>query len=405
MEINLEKEFNSFLSINQKAAINAAATIAEKYNFKIFLIGGIVRDLIMQNQIKDIDITVVGNAIDFCGILEKESKYKIISTQDNLKTAKVIYENGVEIDFASTREEIYPQAGHLPLIKNFGCDLNSDVKRRDFTINTLAISLLKSDKYCLVDNYNGYNDIQNKQIKILHDKSFVDDPSRIIRALKFMLRFDFNIEENTYSLMQNYLKNVDKTSPLERVKNELKQYFSTDNPKLYEKIIETNTYKLISDNVILQFNADYFNEIKKYNLFDDKNKWFLYFLLLIFKSDFATERLNLNSTEKKVIQDLKSLYSNRIKNDNYSVYKNFIDKEDLAIAGYYIITGNNYVIKFLEELKGIKVLITGNDLISLGLKPSPLFNEIFDFVLKEKLNGNLRTKEEEITFVKKLQNH
>jgi tRNA nucleotidyltransferase/poly(A) polymerase len=402
MSVSLIQEFNNLLSEEYKEAINAAAGIARLHNIKIYLIGGIVRDLIMQNAIKDIDITVETNAIDFCKILEKEADFKLLAIQDNLKTAKMIYKNGTEIDFASTREEKYDKSGNLPVAYNFGCNLKDDVKRRDFTINTLAVSLSEQDKYTLTDYYDGYNDIINRQIRILHENSFIDDPSRIIRALKFKQRFDFDIENNTFSLMHKYLKNVNNTMPLERIKGELKQYFSIDNDSLYNYIIETEAYKLISDNAILNFNTDYYNEIISYNLFNNENKWLIFFILLIFKSDFATERLNLNSEEKAAISDLKELYYSKIKNDNYDIYKAFNKKSNMAIAAYYIITGSIYVKKFLSELKDIKVVINGDDLIKLGLKPSPLFNEIFDKILKEKLDGKLSSKEEEINFVKNL---
>ncbi len=401
MAILLETEFNRSINDEYKAAIYAASCAAEKNNIKIFLIGGIVRDIIMHHQIKDIDIAVLSDAVEFSKILEKDADFKIISVQDNLRTVKAQFINGVEIDFASTRQEKYDKSGFLPIAYNFGCDLKSDVQRRDFTINTLALSLTGEDKYSLIDYFNGYNDILNKQIKILHEKSFIDDPSRIIRALKFMVRFDFDIENSTYELIQKYLTDINDTMPLERIKNELKQYFSLDNEKkLYDIVIKTNAYKLISDNVILQFNSDFYNEISKYNLFDNNNKWFLFVLMLIFKSKYAIERLNLSSAEKKSVQDLKELYYNKIPNNNYDIYKAFTDKTNLAVAGYFVITGSNYLIKFLEELKNIHIQTNGNDLINLGFKPSPKFNEIFENILREKLDGKLITKSEELEYIK-----
>jgi hypothetical protein len=200
--------------------------------------------------------------------------------------------------------------------------------------------------------------------------------------------------------MHEYLKNVNNTMPLERIKSELKQYFSIDKNYLYEYITQKEAYKLISDNAVLDFNTDYYNEILSYNLFNNENKWLIFFLLLVFKSDFATERLNLNSEEKAAITDLKEMYYSKIRNDNYSIYKAFNKKSDYAIAAYYIITGSICVKKFLTELKDIKVGINGDDLIKLGLKPSPLFNEIFEKILMEKLNGRLLSKEEEINFAK-----
>ncbi len=398
MFISLEKEFNELLSENQKTAINAAVSVAEKYNIKIYLIGGIVRDLIMQNPIKDIDITVEENAVNFSEILENESKFEVIAIQENLKTAKVRFENGTEIDFASTREERYEKAGNLPVAYNFGCELERDVKRRDFTVNTLAIDLTGDTKYSLIDYYDGITDIKNKKIKILHDKSFIDDPSRIIRALKFAARFDFEPEENTYKLMREYLLNVDKTIPLERIKNELKEYFSINKNDLYEKIIETNAYKLLTDNPVKEISQQNTEIIKPYKLFE--GNWQIYWFLLILNSD--SDRLNLTAEEKKVITEIKTLLNTEIdKTNNLQIHQKYNKKQNEAIGLYYILSGDETVKTFMDTLRHIKLEINGEDLINLGLKPSSYFNDIFNNVLKEKLNGKIKTKEEEINYIKK----
>ncbi len=402
MSLFLKEEFNSFLPAEYKSAIIDSAQIAEKYGIKIYLIGGIVRDLILKNPIKDIDITVESDAIDFCRLLEKECNCKIISIQENLRTAKVKFENNIEIDFASTREEKYQTGGVLPSAHNFGCKLEQDVKRRDFTINTLALDLTGNNKYMFVDYYNGFEDIKNKKIKILHDKSFIDDPSRIIRALKFQIRFDFEFEAKTKNLMDNYLKNIDKSIPLERIKNELRQYFSIKKDNLYKNIIETKAYKLITNNPITEFNSKALNNIASYNLFNQEDLWFIYIILLLVNEPLLEERLNMTAFEKKVITEVKELLKNAPLdiNDKKLIYNTFENKIDLSIAAYYSITEDKSVKKFLDALKQIKVLITGNDLINLGFIPSPYFNELFEKILTEKLDGKLTTKEEELTFVK-----
>ena len=146
MVIFLHKEYEELISVDYKSAILSASKTAEKHNIKIYLIGGIVRDLILKNQIKDIDIAVEYDAVEFAKILEKEVVCEVVAIQENLRTAKVRFENGVEIDFASTREETYTKSGVLPIAHNFGCKLELDVKRRDFTINTLGLKLTGEDK-------------------------------------------------------------------------------------------------------------------------------------------------------------------------------------------------------------------------------------------------------------------
>ncbi len=402
MSISLKEEFNSFLTEEYKNAINLSSLIAEKHGIKIYLIGGIVRDLIMKNPIKDIDIAVEYDALKFCKLLEKESNCEILSIQENLHTAKVKFADGVEIDFASTREEKYLSDGTLPDAYNFGCNLKEDVKRRDFTINTLAIDLTGKNKLMLVDYYNGIEDIKNKKIRILHNKSFIDDPSRIIRALKFQIRFNFEIEAKTNTLMHNYLKNINKSIPLERIKNELRQYFSIENSNIYKKLIETKAYKLITNNPITSFNYRALKDLTLYNLFNEKDLWFIYIVLLLVNEPILEERLNMTSFEKKVINEVKELLAKTPFDidDKKLIYNAFENKIDLSIAAYYSITEEKAVRKFLYALKEIKVLITGNDLIDLGFIPSKYFNELFEKILIEKLDGKLTTKEEELNFVK-----
>ena len=401
MVICLKEKFDSLISEVFADAILCASTAADEICVNIFLIGGIVRDLIMNNSIKDVDIAVQADAIQFGTFLEEKFGCEVVSVQENLRTSKVKFPNGVVIDFASTREERYTESGVLPVAFNFGCELEKDVKRRDFTINTLALKLSGENKFSLVDYFNGYDDIKNGQIKILHEKSFIDDPSRIIRALKFKERFDFEIEEKTSNLMQEYLQNINDKMPLERVKGELRQYFEIKKDGLYSRFIESGAYKLISNNPIMEIDEDRFKSLYEYNLFDEKEKWFIYVMLLVLNSDYAVERLNMTSFEKKVLKEVRELMKKNPVKDKVSVYNLFKNLTDISICVYYVVTGSSLVELFLGALRDIKVLITGNDLINLGFLPSPYFNKLFDAVLKEKLDGKLKTKEEEIGFLKK----
>lgn len=247
------------------------------------------------------------------------------------------------------------------------------------------------EKFSLVDYLGGYEDIQNKKIRIIHNNSFIDDPSRIIRALKFKVRFDFEIEEQTFSLMQDYLNNVDTTMPLERIKGELKQYFSIQKKGIYEYLITTNAYKLIADNPIKKIDD---NRIQ----YED-DLWFIYIALLLVNSNYD-ERLNLSASEKKVLLEVKEMLEMKLPVSNIEVYNSYSNKNDISLRIYYLISQEKTLQRFLTALKQIKVLITGKELIELGFIPSPYFNELFEKVLKEKLDGKLQTKEDELEFVK-----
>lgn len=402
MTISLEKEFLLYIHESFRDSISVVCDAADKYNIELFLIGGVVRDLILGNKIKDIDIAIKGDAVEFAQLLENKYNCKIVSYQENLRTAKVEFPSKAVIDFASTREERYASSGILPEAFNFGCELENDIKRRDFTINTLALSLSAHNRFSLIDFCGGYEDIKKRKIRILHDKSFVDDPSRIIRALKFKVRFGFDIEEKTYCLMREYLENVNHNMPAARIKNELKEYFIIKSRDLYSLIINTGAYKLISDNPVKEINVDTIELLYSFNLFNENELWFVYIVLLLVYSEYSAESLNMTAFEKKVIKETANLLKSEVSiiDSEEVIYNIFNNLTDLSIAAYYLITRNPAVEKFLNALKDIKVLVNGKDLIELGFVPSPYFNEIFNSVLKEKLKGNLLSKEEEIKFIK-----
>ena len=396
---------NSFLSHINKLSCNAlevCISSAKEYGVNIYLIGGIVRDLLLEKELKDIDITVEGNAIEFAKFLESKKNCKIIAVQENLKTAKVRIHGCIDIDFASTREEKYLSPGVMPEAYNFGCDLSKDVKRRDFTINTLAIKLNEPGEYNIIDYFGGLQDLNDCKIRILHPKSFSDDPSRIIRAIKFKKRLDFEYETNTYTLMQNYLKQINQSIPLERIKHELCSYFSMNKNNLYKELINTNAYKLITDNPVIKIEESNICKIKKYISLSKKEQWFIYIIFLLVNCSSIPQRLNLDSKQKKIIQGTKEMLEAEKPSDNFEIYKLFKDKNNLSLFAYYVLTTDDNLIKFIEELKDIQVLTTGHDLIALGLKPSEYFNKIFDKILKEKIFNGIKTKNEELEFVKSL---
>ena len=137
---------------------------------KLFYIGGVVRDELLGRKSFDIDITFVGNAIEYCARFGE-----IIQENPDFGTIRVNVEEQ-EVDFASTRSESYPRKGHLPVVDKIGCSLKEDVLRRDFTINALAKSVTTGE---IIDYTGGLEDLKNKKLRVLHDESFIDDPTPV----------------------------------------------------------------------------------------------------------------------------------------------------------------------------------------------------------------------------------
>lgn len=384
------------------STLKLSGEIADKIGVNIFLIGGFVRDLLLDIENHDIDVCIEYDAIEFANKLTEYTECEILQIQPDLKTAKVKFKEGIEIDFASTREEIYPKASYLPEIKNFCCDLIEDVKRRDFTINSIAISLNSKTFGEIKDYTNGVEDIKNKKIRILHDKSFIDDPSRIIRTIKYSSRLNFEIEAHTYNLLNKYINNFKNNICLSRILNEIKLTFNTNNIKAFEGFLKLNLYKLLGIENVGDINGNKIkNVIKKYK---NVEVWEICLYCLFYNLEKETlkqtiERLNFTKKQKNILQEIHNIKENVVSN-NIEIYKKFKNKTEEALCLYEILNEDKDLQIYFDELKDIKVETTGEDLLKLGLMPSPKFNEILNSILEEKINKNIITKEEEIKFIK-----
>ena len=356
---------------------------------KLFYIGGVVRDEILGKKSFDIDLTYLGNAIEFAKNLPD---IEILKINEPFGTVR-IKSNGQEVDIASTRKEIYERPGHLPTVTEIGCPLKDDVLRRDFTINALAKNYNTGE---IIDYTGGLEDIKNKTLRVLHDESFIEDPTRIIRALKFAVRFNFTLDEHSKKLRDDYLKNINYDMSYKRVKKELVETFNLNSQRAYDEFIEAGIYKLVTEKEVTKPNINIENLVNKYkSLINSSNIWLIYLAAV---GDLS--RLELTKEEKKILDDYLALKDTKL-NTDFDTYKAFENKSIETVLIYGILNDLVPVINYLENLKSIKLEITGDDLQKLGVKPSPKYKECFDKILEAKCcNPNL-SKEDEIKIVKK----
>ena len=371
---------------------------------KLFFIGGVVRDELLGRESFDIDITYVGNAIEYC------SKFgEVIQVNPDFGTVRVNI-GGREVDFASTRSESYPSKGHLPVVEKIGCTLKEDVMRRDFTINALAKSVTTGE---IVDYTGGLEDLKNKKLRVLHDGSFIDDPTRIIRALKFSVRFGFDLDEHTRKLQEDYLANINYDMSYKRVKKELIETFNPHpnfslshsdkgeilpSPKerwdryqlAFEKFINEKIYKLVTPNEV---ELPSVNIEKLINKYEPENIWLIYVGVL---RDLS--RMPLTKIEQKILDDVPE----EKLNDDFELYKAFENARIETVLLYGILKDEQGARHYLDDLRKIKISINGDDLQKLGINPSPKYQEIFDEVLKQKLKNPNMTKDDEINHLKYL---
>lgn len=393
---------------------------------KLFYIGGVVRDELLDKQSIDIDITYVGNAIEYC------SKFgEVIQINPDFGTVRVkipssprreiadfvpstgsghnVSEelNNIIVDFASTRSETYPKKGHLPVVEKIGCSLKEDVLRRDFTINALAKSITTGE---IVDYVGGLKDLKNKKLRVLHDNSFIDDPTRIIRGLKFAMRFNFELEEHTKKLQDEYLKNINYDMSYKRIKKELIETFNAPISNItkeykkqhtFERFINEKIYKLVTPNDVEIPSINIEELIEKYCLDidchvantprNDEHIWLIYVGVL---KDLS--KLPLTKIEQKILDDVPQ----NILNSDFELYKTFENAKIETILLYAILKDQKGAKHYLDNLRNIKISINGKDLQNLGISPSPQYQEIFDEVLKAKLQNPKMTKEDELKIAK-----
>ena len=347
----------------------------------LYYVGGVVRDEILGIPSFDIDFCYEGNAIEFAKSLN------VIKTNPDFGTVRVKYEDE-EIDIASTRKEFYPKVGHLPVVNEIGCSLKEDLKRRDFTINAMAKNTLNDE---IVDYFNGLDDLKNKKLRVLHDKSFIEDPSRIIRGLKFSVRFDFELDEYTQKLQDEYLNNINYDMSYHRIKKELKETFNLNNMKAYDIFIRQNIYKLLGQNQAPQAISKRTQElISKYHI---NEPW------LIYLGQFDLSNFELTHFEKMVLDEYCKLKNINPKSD-FEIYKMF-DKKSIESIILYAISVDEYTaLKYLEKLSKIKLSINSEDLQNLGIKEGKIYREIFDYLLEIKIIRNDLKKEDELNLVK-----
>lgn len=264
----------------------------------LYFVGGVVRDELLGVKSFDTDYCYEGNAIEFA----HSKGLNIIKENTAFGTVRVLY-NDTEIDIASTRVETYPERGKLPKVEIIGCSLEEDVKRRDFTINSLYKRTTDGE---IIDFFGGVNDIKLGRIKVLHDESFIDDPTRILRALKFSVRFEFDLDEITKKLQEKYLENINYDMSFHRLKKELMETFNLNKFEAYEKFVNQKIYKLLGENQIPQQLS---GTIEKYSF---TPMWLKYLGL------YELENIELTRSEKRILEWTKRLNEEKPNNNTPS---------------------------------------------------------------------------------------
>ncbi len=380
----------------------------------VFLVGGFTRDLILDREPGDIDISVVGDARTFSEALADRLE-ATTSTGSQFLTFKIesvkTLPDVASIDIVTARSETYGGPAALPEITP--ASIEDDLKRRDFTINSMAISLSDSFWGNLIDPANGFGDVMRKRIKILHDSSFIDDPTRIFRAVRYAVRLGFSIDSKTSELMSSALGNIDNLSGA-RIRNEFELMLrEPTRVQILRKSEEIGLLGAISPGLRVGSRAHQVLE-------EQANQGALSPNI----SDLlAITTSGLNEAEAaQVVErfDGPAEWGDPILgNVDLARHVGVLDQPNVlpseiaevlspipeASIRAYIAAGpplprRERLTEYLDKIRFVKLEITGDDLTAAGIPEGPVIGQLIDIVTRAKLNGQVRSKRDELELAK-----
>jgi len=390
-------------SEQQRQIIYKLATVDE-LKYKLYLVGGAVRDAIMGISVYDIDIAVLGDAVILASNFAKEAT---ITAHHHFGTATLVY-GKTTVDLATLRKESYPKPASLPIVEKTE-DILEDLKRRDFTINAMAYPLTGNSG--LIDPFAGRHDLKDRIIRILHEKSFQDDPTRMYRAARYASRIGFAIENRTMELLKRDIDFI-KLLSADRLYNELIAALREEEP---EKTLhfwqELDLLKYILPKVNMEHVETSFKAARQKYVVSPN----MYLSLLLWSLNNTEQRLFINkmsptrSTMRLLDQciKLKSILPSIAQREtNFEIYQFLQNFQDEALnTALSEITVDNQAKQnieyFREKLREIKLNINGHTLIDIGVSNGLAIAEVLQKTLQQKLNCGFDDYEDEKEFAKK----
>ena len=403
--------------------IKRISLLADRYKVSAYLAGGVVRDMFLGRDNFDFDVVIEGDAVFLARRLAVEIKAAVVVHQ-KFGTAVIEAEGLGRIDFAAARKEYYPHPGELPVVRPGR--IRDDLFRRDFTINAMAVAINGAGYGRLIDLFGGLDDLHAGKIRVLHEKSFIDDPTRIARAVRFEQRFSFRIERKTLSLLKTELAVNRDDKIRHRYFVELKKLLKEPNPpKCLKRLYYLGWLRFLDNNFCLD--VRHFNRIHK-NFISYRNRYnskidspvlempLVYFIAMfepvaddVFSS--IRNRFHFTREEKKaLLQSRQSLdIIKRLSVPGLSpsrVYK-MLSCLHIAVVIYLRLKVSSrlvlgYIDRFLKRDRFICLQIKGSDIEKMGTVSGRQVGRILDEILYQKIDGILHSKRDEINAARQM---
>lgn len=396
---------------------------ADRLGYSAYAVGGFIRDLFTQQDNLDIDVVIEGDGSQFARVFVKEHEGVRARYHRKFNTAVLIFPDGFKVDVATSRLEYYERPASLPVVQ--AGSLRMDLYRRDFSINTLAVHLNERNFGLLVDYFRGVIDIKSGFIRVLHNLSFVEDPTRVFRAIRFEQRFGFKIDKLTTNLIHNAVRHdfFQKLSG-NRLFGELRLILEEEDPApAIERLAEFGLLKFISPDLkMTKTKIELFKRIKQVRdwfdltyLNEENQTWMIYFLGLVDGMHQealrrASRRLmlprhihqQLIETKPGIYRILRALHRQESLSPGrvYNLLQPLPTESILFLMAKTTREDTRRAISsYFTKLKDVRTELSGKDLIDLGLTPGPRFKIILDDLLQARLNGLVHSLAEEKAYV------
>ena len=385
----------------------------------VYLVGGPVRDALMGFPIKDLDFVVEGDAPGLAGQIAESLGGRTL-VHPAFGTATITLDDA-HIDLVTARSEVYPHPGSLPRVTPSGMD--DDLSRRDFTVNALALPIYQKNPQ-VMDRHGGVDDIRLRTVRALHSNSFQDDPTRLLRAVRYEQRLGFQIEEDTLGWMQVAVAQG-CVGPVtgDRLRHEIERTFQEDNPApalrraaglgilpgIHPSLTDIGPVERLASAI-----AEATTPEKKELI--AAHKPLLYPAALAYPlssgdAESVIQRLNMPNAWARVVRDTVDLKldEGRIADLPLSgsqlarLVERYVNE---AVTAVSMLTespcASRRLDRYLNELRYVSPALDGRKLLAMGVPSGPMMGQILSDLRNARLDGQVGTEEEERSLVQKI---
>jgi len=394
---------------------------ADSLGMKAHVVGGFVRDLLLGRENLDLDMVIEGDAIEFARSWERDGCR--IAIHQRFKTGTIIFPGGRKVDVATARREFYEFPVAQPEVTTDS--LKHDLYRRDYTVNAMAITVNPGEWGKLHDYFGGRRDLQKKTLNVLHNLSFVEDPTRVLRGVRLEQRLHFKIGPTTLRLLESCIRGglIGRLSGV-RLRSELELILTEREPyPIVRRLSELGFWQNISAGLHIGLECrkaflrlSFFLKRMGRDLPDlGSSLWLAFLSALLMEAETqavlaAISRLQLGQEEGRIVREsldglgtVEQLLGGRQEKSNSEIYKT-LENVSFTVILFWAVATDRWRVRrrllvYLMRLHRIQPMLTGRDLLDLGYRKGPLIGDILDGLKVARLEGAVETREEEVDWV------